>query len=129
MPDEAEKLRVLRAAAGLLEPGGRLVFDVFAPSAEDIAETGGRWIEREPGILERADWDEPARTLTLSVRSGETSVSFTLHWLGAPEWLRLIEEAGLEVEAVYGWFDRRPFAGEEDMIWICRPLAASPPTG
>ena len=46
------------AVRELLEPGGRFVFDVFAPSREDIAETHGRWIEREPGIWERADWDE-----------------------------------------------------------------------
>ena len=27
-------------------------------ATEDIAETHGRWLEREPGIWERADWDE-----------------------------------------------------------------------
>jgi SAM-dependent methyltransferase len=120
MPDEADKLRVLRAAAALLAPGGRLVFDVFAPSAADIAETDGRWLEREPGILERADWDEATRTLTLSVRSRDAAATFTLHWLDAPEWRELIERAGLDLDALYGWFDRRPFAGEEDMIWCCR---------
>jgi SAM-dependent methyltransferase len=36
MPDEHEKLRALEAAAALLEPGGRLVFDVFAPSRQYI---------------------------------------------------------------------------------------------
>ena len=45
----------------LLEPGGRFVFDVFCPGADDIAETHGRWLEREPGIFERADWDEQRR--------------------------------------------------------------------
>ena len=39
MATEDEKLRALRAARRLLEPGGRLVFDVFAPSREDIDET------------------------------------------------------------------------------------------
>ena len=60
------ELDALRAALALLEPGGRLVFDVFAPSDADIAETHGRWLEREPGIWERADWrpeDTPARPL------------------------------------------------------------------
>ena len=70
MPTRSEKLRALRAARELLEPGGRLVFDVFAPSSEDIAETHGLWLEREDGIFERADWDETSRTLRLSVRSG-----------------------------------------------------------
>lgn len=120
LPDVTEKLRALRAAASLLGPDGRLVFDVFAPSREDIDETDGRWIEREPGIFERADWDEDTRTLTLSVRSGDAAAAFTLHWLSPTEWRGLIGEAGLEVEALHGWFDRRPFAGEEDMIWHCR---------
>ena len=56
-----ERLAALRAARELLVPGGRLVFDVFAPSREDIEETHGRWLEREPGIWERADWDERER--------------------------------------------------------------------
>ena len=120
MPDEAEKLRALRAAHALLKPGGRLAFDVFAPGREDIDETDGRWLEREPDIFERADWDETARTLTLTVRSGDSTATMALHWLGAPEWLALLDKAGFEVEATYGWFDRRPYAGEEDMIFVCR---------
>ena len=121
METEAEKLRALRAARGVLEPGGSFVFDVFAPSPEDIAETDGRWLEREPGIFERADWDEASRTLRLSVRSDDGSaVTFGLHWLSAPEWMRLLDEAGLEVEAVYGWFDGRPQSGEEDMVFVTR---------
>ena len=119
MPDESEKLRALRAAHALLVPGGRLVFDVFAPSPEDIAETHGVWLEREQGIFERADWDETTRTLRLSVRSGESAASMDLHWLSGIEWRRLIDEAGFEVAALYGWFDRRPYRGGEDMIWVC----------
>lgn len=120
MPDEDEKLRALRAARSLLRPGGRLVFDVFAPSREDIEETNGRWLEREPGIFERADWDETARTLTLSVRGGKSAATMTLHWLGVPEWRLLIGEAGFELDALYGWFDRRPYEGGEDSVWACR---------
>ena len=123
MENEDEKLRALRAARGLLEPEGRFVFDVFSPSREDIEETNGRWLEREPGIFERADWDEGARTLTLSVRSDGALTSFGLHWLSIPEWLRLLEAAGFTVEAVYGWFDRRSHDGEEDMIFVARTTA------
>jgi len=120
MPDEHQKLRALTAAASVLEPGGRFVFDVFAPSPEDIEETDGRWLEREPGIFERADWDLEARRLILSIRGGEQSARFALHWLSAPEWNALIEDAGLVAEAIFGWFDRRPYDGGEDQIWICR---------
>ena len=120
MTDEEQKLKALRAARALLEPGGRLVFDVFAPSSEDIAETHGIWLEREDGIFERADWDEMSRTLKLSVRSGDSAASMELHWLSAIEWRRLIDEAGFDVAGLYGWFDRRPYRGDEDMIWACR---------
>ena len=120
METEDEKLRALRAARELLEPGGRFVFDVFAPSREDVEETHDRWVEREPGIFERAVWDESTRTLSLSVRSGDDTVTFGLHWLSAPEWLRLLDEAGFEAEQLYGWFDSRPYEGEEDMVFVCR---------
>jgi SAM-dependent methyltransferase len=120
METEAEKLRALRAARELLEPGGAYVFDVFAPSRSDIEETHDRWLEREPGIFERAVWDEGTRTLSLSVRSGDDEETFGLHWLSEPEWLQLLDRAGFEVEAVYGWFDSRPYDGDEDMIFVCR---------
>ena len=117
--DEA-RLEALCATRALLVPGGRFVFDVFAPGAEDIAETHGRWIEREPGIFERAEWDEERSRLVLGVRGpgGETTMS--LAWLPPERWTALVEQAGFEVLATYGWFDRKPYAGGEDTIWVAR---------
>ncbi|HSC91766.1 MAG TPA: methyltransferase domain-containing protein [Gaiellaceae bacterium] len=115
---DEERVRALRAARGLLLPGGRLVFDVFEPSREDVEETHARWLEREPGIFERADWDLDARTLTLSVRGGDEATTMALAWLSPPEWRALIERAGLAVEAHLGWFDGRPWHGGEDSVWI-----------
>jgi SAM-dependent methyltransferase len=120
LPDDAERLRALRAARGLLATGGRLVFDVFTPSAEDIAETHGRWLEREPGIFELARWDEAARKLDFTVRSEGVEATMQLHWLEVPQWRALLGQAGLEVVALYGWFDRRPHDGGEDTIWVTR---------
>ncbi len=118
---EAERLNGLLAARDLLVPGGRLIFDVFAPSREDIEETNGRWIEREPGIWERAVWDEPGKTLTLSVRDddGEGS-TMRLAWTTPQEWRRLLGRAGFEIGGLYGWFDRRPYRGGEDSVWVAR---------
>jgi SAM-dependent methyltransferase len=116
----ADRRRALAAAYRLLVPGGRLVFDVFAPGAADVAETHGRWLEREPGIFERADWDVEARTLTLSVRGDAGASTMTLAWLAPREWRSLLRSAGFAVEACYGWFDRRPYGGGEDTVWIAR---------
>jgi SAM-dependent methyltransferase len=117
---DEERLAALSAARELLVDGGRLIFDVFAPGDDDIAETHGRWLEREPGIFERADWDKRSRMLTLSVRGPEGETTMALAWLSADEWRELLERAGFEVDALYGWFDRRPYRGGEDQVWIAR---------
>jgi SAM-dependent methyltransferase len=117
MMTDADRLGALRAARELLVPGGRLVFDVFAPSREDVEDTHGRWLEREPGIFERADWDEDERTLTLSVRRGEEASTMQLAWQSPGEWRLFLDLAGFDVVSEWGWFDRRPFAGGEDVIF------------
>lgn len=121
MQTDEDRRRALRAAHELLVPGGRFVFDVFEPLDDGIEETHGRWLEREPGIWERAVWDREARTLTLDVRGPEAESTLCLAWLSPPEWHALLEAAGFEVEALYGWFDRRPHdGGLEDSVWIVR---------
>jgi SAM-dependent methyltransferase len=117
---DEDRLGVLRAAYDLLLPGGRFVFDVFTPDADDIAQTQGRWLEREPGIFEHAVWDESARTLTLTVRGDERETTMALAWLSPDEWRGLLEQAGFEIEACYGWFDRTPYKGREDTVWVTR---------
>jgi SAM-dependent methyltransferase len=117
---DADRRAALAAAHDLLVPGGRFVFDVFAPSEADVHETHGRWIEREPGIWERADWDLERRVLTLRVRGDQAETSMSLSWLPAEDWRALLEHTGFEVIACYGWFDMRPYAGGEDSIWLAR---------
>jgi len=117
---DEERLRAFRSARDLLVPDGRLIFDVFTPRRDDIEETHGRWIEREPGIFEHADWDADARTLTLSVRGPEGETTMTLAWLSEPEWRKLLDAAGFEVDACYGWFDYRPYRSSEDMVFVAR---------
>jgi SAM-dependent methyltransferase len=122
LESDEDRIQALEAVYALLLPGGRFVFDVFAPSSDDIEETDGRWLEREPGIWERADWDLDQRVLTLTVRgeSGETRMH--LAWRSPEEWRHLLERTGFDVLASYGWFDMRPYEGGEDTIWIaCRP--------
>jgi SAM-dependent methyltransferase len=122
LASDEERLEALGAARALLKPRGRLVFDVFTPSQEDIDETHGRWLEREPGIWERADWDLERQTLTLSVRGDLGESTMTLSWLAPERWHALIGEAGFAVEGCYGWFDRRPYAGGEDTVWVARKI-------
>jgi SAM-dependent methyltransferase len=118
LQDEDARLAALSAARELLLPGGRLIFDVFAPLRDDILETHGRWIEREPDIFERADWNEEEQTLTLSVRGPGGEGTMQLAWISASEWRRTLEKSGFEVERCYGWFDYRPYRGGEDFVFV-----------
>jgi SAM-dependent methyltransferase len=120
MHTDEDRRRALRSVRELLVPGGRFVFDVFAPSADDIAETHGRWLEREPGIFERAVWDMRERTLTLTVRGDKGEATMALAWLIPEEWQSLLEDEGFEIEACYGWFDRMAYQDGEDSVWITR---------
>ncbi len=120
METEADRLAAVRAVHRLLGPGGRLVFDVFSPGPEDIADTHGRWLEREPGIFERADWNERTRTLILRVRGDGVESELSLAWISVGEWRELLGAEGFVVEGLYGWFDETPWAGHEDSIWVCR---------
>jgi SAM-dependent methyltransferase len=120
METEADRLAAVRAVYGLLEPGGRFVFDVFNPGREDITETHGRWLEREPGIFERADWNERTRTLILRVRGEGMETELSLAWISVGEWRELLGAEGFVVEGLYGWFDEAPWAGHEDAIFVCR---------
>lgn len=120
MHTDGDRRKVLAAARRMLQPLGRFVFDVFTPGADDIALTHDRWLEREPGIFELARWDETARTLTLTVRGPDGETTMALAWLSPDEWRSLLEDCGFEVEACYGWFDRKPFTGGDDSVWIAR---------
>jgi hypothetical protein len=85
-----------------------------------VEETHGRWLEREPGIWERADWDLERRILTLHVRGAESETAMRLSWLPVDDWRTLLEATGFEVIACYGWFDLSPHAGGEDTVWLAR---------
>lgn len=120
METDADRRAALRAARRLLADDGRFVFDVFEPGEDDIADTHGRWLEREPGIWERADWREDTRTLVLRVRGDGGEAEMSLAWLSVDEWRSLLERTGFEVEAMYGWFDGSRYRGGEDSVWVCR---------
>jgi SAM-dependent methyltransferase len=117
--DDGERLAVLRALHDRLDPGGTLAFDVFHPDRLDIAETQGHWIEREPGIEERALWDEAARRLNLAVRADNVCAEMELWWVDPDGWRTLLDEAGYDPIRAYGWFDRRPLEpGATDSVWL-----------
>ena len=97
METDADRRAVLRAIKRHLAPDGRLIFDVFAPGGRRHRRHARQWIEREPGIWERADWNEQTRTLVLRVRDadgGERDVARVALDAGVAA---LLAEEGFEV--------------------------------
>jgi SAM-dependent methyltransferase len=119
--DDGERLGVLRSLRARLAPGGLLAFDVFHPDRRDIEDTDGRWLEREPGIMERADWHPADHSLTLRVRAGGREAGMRWWWLEPDGWGRLLAEAGFDQVERYGGFNGKRLAADgADSVWLAR---------
>jgi hypothetical protein len=50
---------------------------------------------------------------------GADARTVSLWWATRSEWDGLVETAGLATEALYGWFDRRPFDEQSrEFVWV-----------
>ena len=120
LPSHADRLEVFRRVAAVLRPGGRFAWNAFVFDPAVAAEIGGEWREQN-GVRHRVDYDFVERRIDLSLEDGSV---VRLWWVQPAEWDTLVEEAGLEVEARYGWFDRRPFDEESrEAVYVARQPA------
>jgi SAM-dependent methyltransferase len=121
LPTWADRRRTFERVAASLRPGGRFAFNVFAFSGEVAArlngarrELGGSW------EIPRYVWADSRIEITRG-RGEEEAGILRLWWIGRSELEGLIDVAGLEVEALYGWFDGRPYDDSSlEMVWIAR---------
>jgi SAM-dependent methyltransferase len=116
VPTWTDRRRVFERVAAALLPGGRFAWNAFAFDHAIASRLDGlRQAEPLPHTLRYAVGDS---RVDIVLDDGETS---SLWWATRNEWLGLIEVAGLEVEALYGWFDRRPFDDESrEFVWVAR---------
>jgi SAM-dependent methyltransferase len=116
LPTWADKRRAFERVAAALAPGGRFAWNVFAFSPFVAVAVEGK---RET----RGDsWQEihnvPADSRIELVRPEGV---IPLWWMTRSEQEGLCDVAGLEVEALYGWFDKRPYDDSSlEMVWIAR---------
>jgi SAM-dependent methyltransferase len=116
LPTWADKRRAFERVASALRPGGRFAWDVFCFDFSIAAR------------VDRRHQDEPVpHTVRQIVAESRVDIeldsgdAISLWWATKNEWLGLIDVAGLEVEALYGAFDRRPFGEESrDFVWVAR---------
>jgi len=116
LPTWADRRRTFERVATSLRPGGRFAWNAFVFDYAIAARLDGqREEEPVPHVVHHAVGDN---RIDLTLDSGS---SVSIWWATKNEWLGLIDVAGLEVEALYGWFDRRPFDDEsKEFVWVAR---------
>jgi ubiquinone/menaquinone biosynthesis C-methylase UbiE len=116
VPTWADRRRVFEHVAASLRPGGRFAWNAFAFDHAIAARLDGEHQDEPvPHLLRYAVGDN---RIDITLDGGGTT---SLWWATRNEWLGLIDMAGLEVEALYGDFERRPFDDESrEYVWVTR---------
>jgi SAM-dependent methyltransferase len=117
LPTWGDRRRVFERVAAALRPAGRFAWNSFVLSPHRAAESDGNW-EVQAGVRHRIDHVPADNRIDITLESG---AHVSLWWVTRGEWEGLIDVAGLEVEALYGDFDRRPFDKESrEFVWVAR---------
>ncbi|HKU56712.1 MAG TPA: class I SAM-dependent methyltransferase [Gaiellaceae bacterium] len=112
-----EKRRVFERVAASLQPGGRFAFNAFAFSHTIAARLDGT-TQNQSGVVHTLHYFPADNRIEIRRDDGET---IRLWWATKEEWDGLVDVAGLEVEALYGWFDRRPFDDDSlEFVYVTR---------
>jgi SAM-dependent methyltransferase len=112
-----DKRRVFERVAGSLRPGGRFAFNAFAFDHRIAAQLDGA-TQDQNGVVHTLRY-APADNRVDIVR--EDGATITLWWATKSEWEGLLDVAGLEVEAEYGWFDKRPLEDDSpELVFVAR---------
>jgi ubiquinone/menaquinone biosynthesis C-methylase UbiE len=116
VPTWADRRQVFERVAASLRPGGRFAWNAFVFSHTIAAEIDGT--RREEPVPHTLRYVATENRVDITLDTGGTT---SLWWATKNEWLGLIDTAGLEVEALYGWFDRRPFDEDSrEYVWVAR---------
>ncbi|MEP6910563.1 MAG: class I SAM-dependent methyltransferase [Actinomycetota bacterium] len=130
LPNWQDRRRVFERVAGALKPGGRFAWNafVFDPlTAARFSKAGVHQHVESSRIWELAEYDPTDSRIDITAwvgQPGEGERKLSLWWVSRSEWEGLIDVAGLEVEALYGDFDRSAFTEESrEFVWVARKPA------
>lgn len=116
LPTWADRRRTFERVAASLRPGGRFAWNAFAFDHRIAARLDGAHQDQPvPHAVQYAVGDN---RIDITLDEGGTS---SLWWATKNEWLGLLDVAGLELEALYGGFDRAPFDDESrEYVFVAR---------
>ena len=116
LPTWGDRRHIFERVAASLRPDGRFAWNAFAFDHRIAARLDG--LRQEDPIPHTLRYGVGDGRIDIVLDSGQTS---SLWWATKNEWLGLLDVSGLEVEALYGWFDRRPFDDESrEFVWVAR---------
>ena len=112
----ADRRRTFERVAESLRPRGRFAWNAFAFDHQIAAQLDGQHQDEPvPHIIRYAVGDN---RIDITLDDGGTS---SLWWATKNEWLGLADAAGLEIEASYGDFDRKPLDDQSrEYVFIAR---------
>jgi SAM-dependent methyltransferase len=117
LPTWRDKRRCFEAVAANLRPGGRFGWNAFVFDPHIAARNDGAH-QFANGIGHHVHQLPHDNRIDLILDSG---ARVSLWWATKSEWEGLIEVAGLEVEALYGGFERQPFdERSREFVWAAR---------
>jgi ubiquinone/menaquinone biosynthesis C-methylase UbiE len=123
VPGWRDKRRVFERVAASLRPGGRFAWNAFVFDHEIAARHDG-FAARHGRLWEYVEHSKGDNRIDVTAFGGEPGAeprTISVWWATRSEWEGLVDAAGLEVEALYGWFDRRPFDDQSpEFVWIAR---------
>ncbi len=126
LPTWADRRRVFERVSAALSPGGRFAWNAFVFDPHIAVRMDG---VARPHLDSETLWEYVAHRPTdnrIDVTAyrgqpGLEPMDLQLWWVTRSEWEGLIDVAGLEVEALYGWFDKSPFDDESrEFVWVAR---------
>ncbi|MDQ3893768.1 MAG: class I SAM-dependent methyltransferase [Actinomycetota bacterium] len=126
LPTWRDRRRTFERVAAALRPDGRFAWNAFVFDPILAAELHERERTRESRIRERVRYIATDARIDVEAWEGDEAEPrrLSLWWIARSEWEGLIDVAGLEVERLYGWFDRRPFDEESrEFVWVARKPA------
>jgi ubiquinone/menaquinone biosynthesis C-methylase UbiE len=116
LPTWVDRRRTFERVAASLRPDGRFAWNAFCFDYTIASQVADKHQEEPVPHTIRQSVAESRVDITLD--DGSTT---SLWWATKNEWLGLMDVSGLEVEALYGDFDRRPFDEESrEFVWVAR---------
>jgi SAM-dependent methyltransferase len=103
LPTWADRRRTFERVAASLRPGGRFAWNAFAFDHQIAARLDGQ--HQEVPVPHTNRYAVGDNRIDMTLDDGAIS---SLWWATKNEWLGLLDVSGLELEALYGDFDKQP---------------------